>query len=147
VAAVEAHRKANRFAVPTLLVFGIGLLLLSYHFYGKTEAFLQTAQRAQGRVMGLRAADSSDGETTYAAVVTYTDDHGRDLTFEDSLSSTPPMYAVGQEVNVLYSPEHPNEAGIDRGIWNYGLTALFGVPGALLLTCGVHQAKKRFGRR
>jgi hypothetical protein len=147
VAAIEAHRKANRFAVPTLLVLGIGLLLLSYHFYGKTEDFLQTAQRAPGRVMGLRAADSSDGETTYSAVVTYTDDHGRQFTFEDSLSSTPPMYAVGQEVNVLYQPENPNEAGIDRGIWNYSFTALLGVPGAALLMCGVYQARKRFGTR
>ena len=147
VAAIEAHRKANRFAVPTLLVLGIGLMLLSYHFYGRTETFLQTAQRAPGRVVGLRVTDSSDGETTYAAVVTYTDDRGRDFTFEDSLSSTPPMYAVGQDVNVLYNPEHPDKAGIDRGIWNYWLTALLGVPGGLLLMCGVHQARKQFGGR
>jgi hypothetical protein len=147
VAAIEAHRKANRFAVPTLLALGIGLLLLSYHFHGKTEAFLQTAQRAPGRVVDLRVTDSSDGETTYAAVVTYTDDRGRNFTFKDSLSSTPPMYAVGQIVNVLYNAEHPDEAGIDRGIWNYWLTALLGVPGAALLMCGVYQARKRFGGR
>jgi hypothetical protein len=145
VAAIEAQRKANRFAVPKLLVLGIGLLLLSYHFYGKTESFLQTAQRAPGRVVELRVTDSSDGETTYAAVVTYTDDRGTDFTFRDSLSSTPPMYAVGQNVNVLYDPEHPDKAGIDRGIWNYWLTAAFGIPGAVLLMCGVHQARRRLG--
>ncbi|HVQ64410.1 MAG TPA: DUF3592 domain-containing protein, partial [Terriglobia bacterium] len=80
-AAIETHRHANRFAVPILFVLGIGLLLVSYHFHEKTATFLQNSQSTPGMVVKLQEKDSSDGDTTYAAVVEYRDQRGQSIDF------------------------------------------------------------------
>ena len=145
-AAIETHRQANRFAVPILFVLGIGLLLVSYHFHEKTATFLQISQSAPGLVVKLREKDSSDGDTTYAAVVEYRDQRGQSFDFVDSFSSKPPAYFAGQHVLVLYNPNDPDEAQIDRGLWNYWFTALLGIPGALFVMCGLYSVRRRFRR-
>ena len=141
--AVEAHLKANRFAVPVLLLLGFGLLFLGYHFYGKTERFLQSADHAVGTVIDLSRRDSSDGNDTYSAVVEYRDARGSNFKFIDPFSSSPPYYYAGQEVQVLYNRDDPNQAQIDRGLVNYWLTALFGAMGSLFVLMGLHSARKR----
>jgi hypothetical protein len=142
--AIDAHRKSNRLAVPFLLVLGLGLLFLGYHFYGETERFLAMADHAIGTVIDLRENDSSDGQSTYSAVVEYSDDRGGSFKFVDSFSSSPPYYQTGETVHVLYDREDPKDAQIDRGLANYWLTALFVAFGGMFLLMGVNSARKRF---
>jgi hypothetical protein len=141
--AVETHLKANRFVVPVLFLLGFGLLFVGFHFYQKTERFLQSADHAVGTVIDLSSRDSSDGNDTYSAVVEYQDGRGVNFKFIDSFSSSPPYYYAGQEVQVLYNREDPNQAQIDRGLVNYWLTALFGSMGSLFALMGLHSARKR----
>jgi len=144
VSAIEDYRKANRFAIPVLFVLSLSLLFLSYYFYGRNQAFLETADHAVGTVVHLEERDSSDGDSTYAAVVEYSDRRGASFKFVDSFSSSPPRYHAGDIVNVLYSREDPNIAQIDRGLLNHWPTALLGVPGVLFLVMGLHSVTKRF---
>jgi hypothetical protein len=145
--AIDGYRKANRFAVPVLLVLGLALLFLGYHFYVKTERFLATADYAVGTVIELRERDSSEGHNTYSAVVEYSNERGGSFQFVDSFSSSPPYYQTGETVHVLYNREDPKEAQIDRGIANHWLTALFGVFGALFVLSGVYAARKQFRQK
>ena len=140
--AVERHRRTNRFAVPVLLVLGTMLLLLAYHFYQKTEAFLQIAQKASGRVVSLKERDSSDGDTTYSAVVEYRA-AGETRRFVDSFSSSPPAHRKGDVVRVLYSPEDHNDAQIDRGMLNYWASVACGLSGSIFLVIGLHGVRKK----
>jgi hypothetical protein len=142
--AIEGYKKTNRFAVPVLLVLGVGLLFLTYHCYGRTQRFMEAADYAVGTVVELRERDSSDGDNTYAAIVEYRDRRGTSFKFEDSFSSSPPYYQTGQSVNVLYSREDPNKAQIDRGLLNYWLPALLGILGVLFLLMALHSARKQF---
>jgi len=142
-AAVRYHRKANRFALPVLLLGGVGLLVLSHHFYVKTETFLAKANQTTGRVVDLHETDSSDSSPTYAPVVEYYDGSGRTHTFTDSFSSSPPSYHTGESVGVLYNRENPGEARIDRGWANYLLTIVFGCLGALFTSGGIYAAAVR----
>jgi hypothetical protein len=52
--AIEGYKKTNRFAVPVLLVLGVGLLFLTYHCYGRTQRFMEAADYAVGTVLELR---------------------------------------------------------------------------------------------
>lgn len=141
--AIAVHRKTNRFASPVLVGLSLILLFLSYHFYGKTQMFLESANPAVGRVVDLKERDSTDaGSSTWAAVVEYTDPAGKELQFVDPFSSSPPSYDVGDTVKVLYARENPSDARIDRGLVNYWLPVLFGVMGALFLLMGLHSARK-----
>jgi hypothetical protein len=141
--AVEGYRKTNRFAVPVLLLLGLGLLFFTHHFYQRTRTFLDSADYAIGTVVELRQRDSTDGDSTYSAVVKYNDRRGTDFEFVDSFSSSPPYYHTGETVHVLYNRAAPNNAQIDRGLANYWLTALLGLLGGAFLFMGLHSARRQ----
>jgi uncharacterized protein DUF3592 len=141
-AAWRNHEKSRSFAVPVLFLLGFGLMFLSYHFYEKTEAFLERANHTSGRVVDLKESDSTD-DSTYAAVVEYKDDQGANHKFVDSFSSNPPSYRTGQAVNVLYNRENPLEAQIDRGRLNYWLSILLGFAGVLFTLLVLSSSRKR----
>jgi hypothetical protein len=135
------QRQANRFAAPVLLLAGPGLLFLGWHLERRTEAFLERAVHAPGRV--VRMVDSrSRNSTTYAPIVAFEAD-GRKFTFKDSVSSNPPSHRVGDAVEVLYDPADPADARIDRGVWNKGIPILLAAFGALLCAAGLLVLKRQ----
>ena len=68
---------------------------------------------------------------------------------QDSLSSNPPRFKVGQDINVLYEPGNPNKAYINNWMSLYFLPALLGGLGVLFGGVGVAlaipQVLKMFG--
>ena len=139
--AIDNQRKANRFALPILLIGGVGLLFLGAHLHLKTGIFLERAVRAPGVVVEMAANHSSDGNT-YAPVVEF-EHEGRTYRFKDSISSNPPSYRTGEAVGVLYDPDHPRDARIDRGRWNKAVPILIGGSGVFLCLLGVWILKRR----
>ena len=94
------------------------------------------------RNLGRRQRDSTDGASTYAAVVEYSDHQGQNRTFVDSFSSNPPTYHTGELVNVLYDQDSPREAQIDRGRANNWAAILLGSFGGLFAALGLFSARK-----
>ena len=140
-AAARNQEKATRFALPVLLVAGVGLLLLGGHLHRRTEAFLAKAVRSHGVVVSL-ARQHSSGSDTFAPVVAF-EHGGRTYRFTDSISSRPAMYATGDSVGVLYDPDNPGNARIDRGRWNTIVPILIGGFGVLFCFAGLWVLKRR----
>ena len=61
----------------------------------------------------------------------------------DSISSNPPSYRTGDAVGVLYDPDHPRDARIDRGRWNKAVPILIGGSGVFLCLLGLWILKRR----
>jgi hypothetical protein len=140
--AVAKQQKVNRFVPPILVLAGIGLLFIGVHLHQKTAAFLARAVRAPGVVVEMATNHSSDGADTYAPVVEF-EHEGRKYTFKDSISSNPPSRRRGEPVGVLYDPDQPRDARIDRGRWNKAVPILIGGFGALLCLFGVWGLSRR----
>jgi hypothetical protein len=143
--ALAKQQKVNRFVPPVLVLAGVGLLFLGVHLHQKTAAFLARAVRAPGVVVEMATNDSSDGGSTYAPVVEF-EHEGRKYKFKDSISSNPPSYRRGQAVGVLYDPDQPRDARIDRGHWNKAVPILIGGFGALLSLLGFWSFSRRAQR-
>lgn len=94
------------------LLIGIGLLTGAYFMYHSTSEFVRVASKAQGTVVQLARSRSSDS-TTYAPVVRYRTEGGREVEFVSNVSSDPPAYSVGEKVEVLYRPEQPEKGEIN----------------------------------
>lgn len=144
-AAIASQRRVNRYALPTLLLAGVGLFFLGAHLHRKTGMFLQKAVLAPGIVVEMATNESSDS-TTYAPVVAF-EHQGRKYRFKDSISSNPPSYRRGQAVGVLYDPADPREARIDRGTWNKAVPILVAGFGALLCLLGLWMLKRQAAAR
>ena len=72
-------------------------------------------------------------------MVSFKDDSGKAVKFEDNVGSSHPLKKRGDIVDVLYNPARPKDAMIDRGIFNslpalglMGLGFLFFVNGFYL---------------
>jgi Protein of unknown function (DUF3592) len=140
-AAAAKQQKTNRFAIPILIAAGVGAMVLGAHLYRTTNVFLAKALPATGRVVDL-VANHSSNSWTYAPVVEF-EAEGRKYRFKDSVSSNPPSYRPGDVVKVLYDPDGPRNARIDRGRWNLAIPLLVSAVGALLCSLGVWSASRR----
>jgi hypothetical protein len=142
-ASILKQQKANRFAIPILLVAGVGLLVLGGYLQRSTSAFLARALHAEGQVVDLVDSHSGSGDGhTYSAIVEFQVD-GRTYKFTDSVGSNPPLQRRGDSVLVLYDPDQPRHARIDRGKWNLLLPTIVSAFGALLCSLGVWSAARR----
>lgn len=86
-----------------------GTLWLGWRGYTLTTQ----GESIMGRVVEME--ESSDGEggcCVYSPVVEFTA-NGRPVRFEGGNASNPPVYRVGQEVEVLYLPSDPSKAAIN----------------------------------
>ena len=140
--AIAKQQKVNRIVLPILVLAGVGLLFLGVHLHKKTGEFLAKAVRAPGVVVEMATNHSSDGADTYAPVVEF-EHQGRKYTFKDTISSNPPSFRRGEAVGVLYDPDQPRDARIDRGRWNKAVPILIGGFGALLCLLGVWSFSRR----
>ena len=139
--ALRSRQKANRWAIPILLLAGGGLLVLGIHLHQQTGRFLERAVRGRGVVVDLVASDSTDS-VTWAPAVEF-EHQGLRTRFKDSIGSNPPSYRRGDEVDVLYDPSRPADARIDRGRWNKALPVLIGAFGGVLCAVAVWMVVAR----
>ncbi|MFI9307364.1 DUF3592 domain-containing protein [Streptomyces triculaminicus] len=107
----------------TFGMFAVGALCLvaGLIFAGVSVSFLTDAQRARGTVVALdwredhdggsRTAHGDDAPAAYP-VVEFTSADGTPRKFRDSAGSNPPSYKVGEQVEVLYRPDAPEDARI-----------------------------------
>lgn len=117
------------------LLFAIGLFL-----FIRIKMFLSKAQVAKGTVIEMVYHHSSEGGGGYSPVYQFRTISGQMITVHDSLSSSPPMFHVGQSIDVLYEPENPQNARIKK-FWSLyfvtillcGMGFIFGGIGIVLL--------------
>ncbi len=98
--------------------------------------------RSTGHVVEIaKNGRSSRSRTTlYSAVVAFTTDSGRLITFAQGSASSHPGLREGDTVNVLYDPVTPERALVD-GFWDrWGLTAILFAIGAPFLAAGLFIA-------
>jgi hypothetical protein len=112
------------------LVFGIGSFL-------STRQFLKTALETQGTISGLeyrRAAGESSG--SYYPTFTFRDRKEQQITVPSSSGSSPPAYAAGQKVTVLYDPNNSYHARIKSFTDLWLLPLILGVLGPVFAVIG-----------
>ena len=113
----------------------LGLLLLggAYWLYRHESAFIASAATAQGEIIALQSRRDTEGNLLYTPKVRFTPEGRRAYDFTSQVSSSHPGYGVGDRVTVLYDPNAPDHAQIDRGFWNHVLPMGMGGTGALVL--------------
>ncbi|QQG37170.1 MAG: DUF3592 domain-containing protein [Micavibrio aeruginosavorus] len=122
------HDRAMAIWSPLYVLLATAMIVGGYYLYNKQSGFEATAMKARGEVVRLISKSDSDGMTYYPEI-SFTTRDGREIEFRDSVGSNPPSAERGDEVKVLYNPERPSEAIVDRGWFNL-------LPGVGLLWIG-----------
>lgn len=126
----------------------IGLLFLAVGAFTAWRAFTFTdsSAKAAGTVVELRLSRSGSSSSGHAPVVRFTTNEGRTVEFVSSVSSKPPAYKIGEEVEVLYDPKDPWHAEIDSFVSLWLLPSILFLPGGVFFMIGsvmIYLRKKK----
>lgn len=114
---------------------GVLLLLGAALLWNSTHRFMASASRLQGTVVELIEKRDSDG-ATYSPVVRFIAPDGREVTYTESFSGNPAPYDVGENVEVLYSRENPDEPRIKGFMSLWLVPAILGGLGSIFTLIG-----------
>ncbi|MHC6225422.1 DUF3592 domain-containing protein [Pseudomonas sp. X10] len=119
-----------------LFVFvGLAILMAGYSSYQRTKSFLSDALASQGHVIDLLSTQGSDS-TAYKAIVQFETGAGQTFELISSVATNPPLYTVGEVVEILYSPTNPDEARIDSFFEVWGAATILGPIGGSFVLAG-----------
>ncbi|MEV0522294.1 DUF3592 domain-containing protein [Streptomyces sp. NPDC050439] len=145
---------ARRWVTFGAIALGSVFTVLGVALAGMSISFLKDAERAKGTVVALEwRSDSSgtsrknQGNDSPAAypVVEYVSSDGIPRTFQSSMGSNPPSYDRGEQVEVLYRADAPEDARINGFVSLWLLPLIFG--GIGLVIAGIGTAVAVAGRR
>jgi hypothetical protein len=120
--AVDAVEKVaggvNRFSIGCTLVLG-NLFFLAFCLWGVYAAYnsfnlSRNGETTTGIVTQMEESSTSEGGCCVYSPVIEFKANGQTYTFEGDNASYPPEYSVGEEVRVLYNPEDPSNAQINK---------------------------------
>ena len=121
---------AMLFILPAIFsIIGLGLLVPALWFGYESWAYLQSAQSTPGTVIALDW--SGDSDSSGARPVVRYEVRGEPYQITGSVISSPPAYAVGDSVRVLYPPGQAKAAQIESWFDFWFLPALLGGMGLL----------------
>ncbi|QQR69684.1 MAG: DUF3592 domain-containing protein [Alphaproteobacteria bacterium] len=133
--------------------FGLMAVLFGAVFVGlalwqgqETQDFLAVSVRVPGKVIQMEASHGSDS-TTYRPIFEYTTKDGQTLTHRSEMSSNPPTYHRGEEVEVLYDPAYPEKAKINGFFSLWGLPVILGAFGCVPLLIGLFMGMAHAARQ
>ncbi len=124
----------------TLITAGVGgvLSLVAVVLLIRTRGFLARAHAVKGTVIEMVYSRSSEGGGGYSPRYQFVTTDGQVIVRKDNLSTNPPRFQVGDEIDVLYEPAKPQKARINKWMNLYFLPTLLGGLGAVsALVAGV----------
>ena len=129
-----------------LLLLGLFCVGGLFWLHVRQEAFAQIGQTTTGRVIELvRGGGKGKG---YSSIVQFLTPDEHVYSFKTFLWSDPPVYAIGDKVDVLYNPEKPEEAVmvVDNSITTNHTMWLIGAFGVGLIVLGISSILATFVR-
>lgn len=107
----------NRLYIGCATILG-NLFFLAFCLWGAYVAYNsynlgKNGETTTGIVIELEESESDGSCCVYSPVIEF-EANGQTYTFEGDSASYPPEYEVGEEVRVLYNPENPSNAQINK---------------------------------
>ncbi len=143
-ARIRPQQRYMKITAMICFLISAGLFIGSYYTGQDMIDMVQNGVRAQGEVVDIRSRYSSGSDSsgyTYYAVVKFSDGEGQSYRFEDRVGSSHPMFKRGDVVTVLYMPDDPDDAIVDRGLLNWVLSGGLVFGALLLLWISLHSLK------
>lgn len=147
---IEKAKEHLKYSKITALVFFLVSMGLAYWGYYSGKQMIDMVENGistYGTIIGMDARNNTDDTGyTYYAIVRFTDNMSETHQFTDKIGSNTPLYNRDDSVDVLYKPNSPNTAIIDRGILNWGISTLAALFSLLSLWGAFHffTAQNRF---
>jgi hypothetical protein len=130
-----------------LIILGLAILGGVFWVHTRQQAFASIAKTTTGTVIELRRGSGKN--SSYYPIVEFLTRKEKVYTFESAMASNPPAYKVGDQVEILYNPERPEEAVItaDNSITTNPAMWLMCGMGLVLIGVGAYPSVKAYRQR
>lgn len=121
-----------------LLFVSIGAVMLGVAFDWTRDdaARADGGLHTEGTVIELVSHRASKGKIVHRPIVVFRDAAGGEHRFVSGASSSPPAYAIGERVPVIYNPADPARAEIDGFVERRLGAVIFAVLGGVFAVVG-----------
>jgi len=138
------QQKTLKIVGPVFLLFGIGATVGAIYLGVQRYDFLEKSVSAYGTVVDMHISRSNDGSSYYPVVEFSPSGSFEVFTFRHDVGSNPPSYRRGEQVDVLYLPDNPEDAIIDAGLFNWAAPVFVILFGIVFTAAGFSIIKKGF---
>jgi hypothetical protein len=124
---------------------GVGLILLIAAiivYYNQSESLKNTV-KSKGKVIDMVGSRGSKGGTTYSPIVEF-QFNGQSYRISSEVSSSPPAFEIGEEVELFVPPSNPNKARINSFMENWFVVLILGFMGTIFSIIGFSVMRTKF---
>jgi hypothetical protein len=130
---VSEHPLSATLAGLLLFIIGLGIAGGVYQIDSKERQLRRGWIRADGTVVQVLKRQTLDGPV-FSPLIVFQTTSGDRVSFTARVSNETQQHAIGETIQVLYPPEHPEAAEIDHARQRLIRNVLAGV-GAVVLIC------------
>jgi hypothetical protein len=120
-----------------LLVIALGLAGLTVYLVVEVRRFASGAERVEGKVVDLVSREGTAGRPKQWAPVVGYEVGGKAYVLKTDRYAFPSRFAVGDKIEVLYSPGDPNDARLGGFRQKYTTAILTGIAAFCLAFMGM----------
>lgn len=107
------------------LIIGLILLTVALYFFVRSKEFIQTGVKTTAIVSEFIETRGSKNSTLYKPVFEYTTLLNEKIKQIYNVASKPPMWNVGDSVEIIYNPNNPKEIKPFSYFGLYGICVIF----------------------
>ena len=137
-----------RWVLRVFVAIGVLALIWGAVDFARTVHFVRTAEHATGTVVDVSREVDSDGDESFYPIVRFTTADGKEFQFKSNSGSNPASHSTGDEVDVLYDPDDPDDAQLSGffDLWLFTIVP-FGLGTVFLAVAGFQLYRGRRAAR
>ncbi len=105
------------------LFLGTVLLIAGLYFFRQTVRFIRDSDRAVAEVIEIETVKDSDGDT-FRPIFRFRTFSGQEVILRSSSTSRPAGWSVGDQANVAYKADNPEQAIVMTYFRSFGLSVV-----------------------
>ena len=117
-------------------VVGVTFLGFAAWHYVDGQSLEAGGERTTGSVVALNRFINNEGNVMYKPEVEFRDRFGQVQSIISDVSSSSPTLSRGEQVDIIYDPESPEDAIIDTYMHRYFMPTVFGAMGSIFALVG-----------
>lgn len=119
------------------LLVGISFTVVSAFNFLNTLNLLSNSHKTLGKIVGINEERQSKGGYMYSPLIKYKSGTGDEYVYSSATKTGYSSYKIGQEVELIYDKNNPQNARINSILDIWFLTILMGVLGSVITITGV----------
>jgi hypothetical protein len=122
-----------------LLICGIGLLAYAVKMMQLTNRLAEGGVKTTATLVEIKKTTDINGMDMFQPIFEFADASNQTIRYNYEQLSSPPSWAVGQKIPVVYNPKNTAEVKLDKGFDLIGMPTLLFLLGLALVILGLRH--------